>query len=119
MTLCGRVGIGAPHFGADFVGCEHRFDTSAGGVALSFPDGDIADEMLWVVDSAVQALAAQDDDLDLDHVEPAGVLGCVVELQAAQNAPGFGRREGLIEDAGRVGRQVRSTRWSLPSSESA
>ena len=64
------------------------------------------DEALRIVDSAVQALAAQHADLDLDHVEPAGVLGGVVELQAAQNAPGFGGRKGLIEGTGRVGRQV-------------
>jgi hemolysin III len=31
----------------------------------------------------LQALAAQDADLDLRHVEPAGVLGCVVKLHPA------------------------------------
>ena len=92
MTLW-MCGIGAAHFGAGFVGCEHPFDACASGVALLFPCGDFADEALWVVDSTVQALAAQDADLDLDHVEPAGVLGGVVELQAAQNAPGFGGRK--------------------------
>ena len=58
------------------------------------------------VDAAVEALAAQHADLDLDHVEPAGVLGGVVELQAAQQAVGLGRREGFVERAGGVGRQV-------------
>src|SRR5713101_6871207 len=76
------------------------FDAGAGGVSLSFPCGDFADEAVGVVDSAVQALAAEHADLDLDHIEPA------VELQAAQNSPGFGGRECLIEGAGRVGRQV-------------
>src|SRR5258705_2806442 len=33
-------------------------------------------------------------------------LGGVVELDAAQNSSGFGRRECLVEGAGRVGRQV-------------
>src|SRR5215204_5747111 len=51
-------------------------------------------------------MAAQHPDLDLDHVEPAGVLGGVVELEAAQDAPGFGRIESLVEGAGRVARQV-------------
>jgi len=32
---------------------------------------------------------------DFDHVEPAGVLGSVVELQPSGNAPGFGGRECL------------------------
>jgi hypothetical protein len=40
---------------------------------LFFPCGDFADEALGVVDSAIQALAAEHADLDLD----------VVELQAA------------------------------------
>jgi hypothetical protein len=53
---------------------------------------DFGDEAFGVVDPAVQALAAQDTDLDLDHVEPAGVLGSVVELQTAQDAASFGRR---------------------------
>ena len=34
------------------------------------------------------------------------MLRGVVELDAAQNSSGFGRRECLIERAGRVGRQV-------------
>ena len=68
--------------------------------------GDFADEALGVVDSAIQALAAEHADLDLDHVEPAGMLGGVVELQALQNAAGFGGRECFIEGAGRMGRQV-------------
>ena len=61
---------------------------------MSFPGVDFAAEPVWVVDSAVEALAAQHADLALDHVEPTGVLGSVVELQAAQNAPGFGGWEG-------------------------
>jgi len=77
------------HFGAGFVGCEHPFDAGAFGITLSFPGGDFATEPFCVVDSAIQALAAQDADLDLDHVEPACVLGGVVELQPPQNAPGF------------------------------
>jgi hypothetical protein len=65
-TLC--------HFGAGFFGCEHPFDACAGGVSLFFPCGDFADEALGVVDSAIQALAAEHSDLDLDHVGPAGML---------------------------------------------
>src|SRR5229473_4030928 len=89
-----------------FVGCEHPIDAGAGGVSLSLPCGNFADETLGVVYSTVQALAAEHADLDLDYVEPTGMLGGVVELQAAQNSPGFSGREGLIEGAGRVGREV-------------
>ena len=70
---------------------------------MFLPCGDFADEALGVVDSAIQALAAEHADLDLDHVEPTGMFWGVVELQAAQNSPGFGGREGLIEGAYGVG----------------
>ena len=73
---------------------------------MLLPCSDFVDEALGVVDSAIQALAAEHADLDLDHVEPTGMLGSVVELEAAQNSPGFGGRECLIEGAGRMGRQV-------------
>jgi hypothetical protein len=52
------------------------------------------------------ALADQDADLDLQHVQPAGVLGNVVEFQSAQHPSGFVGREGLIERAGRMRRQI-------------
>jgi hypothetical protein len=52
----------------------------------------------------IQALTAQHANLDLDHVQPAGVLGDVMELKAMQKATGFGRREGLVKGTGRVGR---------------
>ena len=45
------------------------------------PCSDLTDEAAGVVNASVQALAVEDADLDLDHVEPAGVLGRVVELQ--------------------------------------
>src|SRR5215207_7403325 len=105
MTLW-TVGVSATHLAAGFVGCEHPLDASAGRVSLPLPCADLAIEFLWMVDSTVEALAAQHPDLDLDHVEPAGVLGGVVELEAAQDAPGFGRIESLVEGAGRVARQV-------------
>ena len=69
------MGIGTAHFGAGFGGCEHPFDAGGSGVSLSFPRGDFADEAFRVVDSAVQALTAQDADLDLDHVEQLACLG--------------------------------------------
>jgi hypothetical protein len=56
------------------------------------PGSNFGYKALLAVDAPIQAL--------IDHVQPAGVLGDVVELQAVQQAPGFGRREGLIKRAG-------------------
>ena len=49
-------------------------------------NGGFGDEARVAVDSAVEALACEDADLDLDHVEPAGMLGDVVELEPAWGA---------------------------------
>jgi hypothetical protein len=65
--------------------------------------------MVWlcgIVNSAIQALARQDADLDLDHVEPACVFGGVVELEPSQNPHGVSWRERLIQGAGGMGRQI-------------
>src|SRR3546814_8805140 len=81
-------------------------DASAGSVALSLPGSDLAFELRAIVDATVQALASQDTDLDLGHVEPAGVLRREVELQPAEEAMGLRRGEGLVESPGRVRGQV-------------
>ena len=70
------------------------------------PGDDFGYETFLAVDAPIQALTAQHANLDFYHVQPAGMLGDVVELQAVQQSPGFGRREGLIKCAGRVGRQI-------------
>ena len=66
-------------------------------ISTTLPGGDIADEDVFVVDAAVGALGAQDADFDLDQVEPTGMLGRVVELQAAQDAARLGGREAVVE----------------------
>ena len=53
-----------------------------------------------------EALAAQHTNLDLNHVEPTGVLGDKVELQPAQHATRFTSGKGLVERASGVGRQI-------------
>ena len=70
------------------------------------PGGDLSLEPLVVVDAPVQALALEHPDLNLGHVEPAGMLGGEVELQPTHEPMGFRRRGGLLERAGRVRRQV-------------
>jgi hypothetical protein len=45
-------------------------------------------------------------DLDLNHVEPAGVLGGVVELKPPEQAARFGRWECGVESGSGVGGEV-------------
>lgn len=76
-----------------FFGCEHPVDAGAALVSLPLPGGDFAHERVLVGDSPVKTLGAQDADLDLDQVEPTGVLGGVMELEPPQDAPCFWGRE--------------------------
>ena len=57
-------------------------------------------------DAPIQALAAQHTDFDFDHVQPAGVLGDIMELEPAQHPPCFTRGKGVVERARRVRRQI-------------
>ena len=51
-------------------------------------------------------MAVEHADFALDHVQRAGVLGHIVELQSLQQTARFPRREGLVERDGRTGRQI-------------
>jgi len=57
-------------------------------------------------DAPIEALAAQRTDFDFDHVQPAGVLGDIMELEPAQHPPCFTRGKGVVERARRVRRQI-------------
>src|SRR5450759_3136809 len=83
---------------------ETPFDASARGIALSFPGSDLGYVFLLGGDAPVEALTAQHADLDLDHVQPAGMLWDIVELQSAQHPARLARGKGLVECAGRVRR---------------
>ena len=78
-------------------------DASARGIALALPGFDLSNEDVALADAAVQALAVQHTDLDLSHVQPTGMFGCVMEFQALEDAVRFGRREGFIQGTGGVG----------------
>src|SRR5215510_11201276 len=85
---------------------EHPFDKSPDLVALSFPGGDLGDQLLSLTDSPVEALPAQHTDLYLHHVEPARVLWRAGDLHSATDATGFRRREGVAQRSGEVRRQI-------------
>ena len=56
-------------------------DADGGGVARLFPGRDFCGEVLLVVQAFGQALAGEDREFDLSHVQPGAVLGRVVDLQ--------------------------------------
>ena len=94
------LGISATHFGASPFGREHPVDPSAGSIARPLPGGDLVFQPLAIIDAPTQALALENPDLDLGHVQPAGVLGGEVELQPPQEAMRLRGSKGLVERAG-------------------
>ncbi|OKO84268.1 hypothetical protein AC628_00140 [Bradyrhizobium sp. NAS96.2] len=56
------------------------------------------DEVWETVDASIEALAGENADLDLNYVQPPGVLWDIVELQSgAQFPPGIVSRRRLME----------------------
>src|SRR5882672_10223990 len=88
--------VGAAELLACALDGKHPVDTSTVAIAAALPVRDLRDERGFVGDATVEALPDHHPDLDLDHVEPARVLGREMELDAAQDASGFCRREALV-----------------------
>jgi hypothetical protein len=86
---------------ARVVDCEAPLDRDSVLVAPCLPSSGLTGESVSVRNSVSQALAGEDAELNLRHVEPTGVFGRVVKLQPAQEPPGFSGREGFVE-AGRL-----------------
>lgn len=71
---------------------ELPFDGSLRLMPVELPGVNFAAQQFTVTDSAAQALRAEDDGLNLCHVEPVRVLGCVVELHPADQRVCVARR---------------------------
>src|SRR5262249_42151393 len=80
------------------LGGEHPFDASPDGVALSLPGGDLGHDTVALANAPVEALPAQHADLDLDHIEPAGVLRGRSGIRNGA-APAVPRRPGMFRTA--------------------
>src|SRR3954467_2500967 len=63
---------------------ERPLDATSGGVSPPLPSRDLGGEGGSLGSTACKALALQDADLDLGHVQPTRVFRCVVELDPAQ-----------------------------------
>ena len=66
-------------------------------VSLRSPEVDLGNEPVAAFDAAIETLANEHADPDLNHVEPAGVLGRVVELKPPEHPARFGRWESGVE----------------------
>src|SRR5215207_8069028 len=81
-------------------------DATARSVAGRLPGHDLPLQRRLVGQPAIQALLGQHGKLDLGHVQPAPVLGGVVQLQLVGQPPGLRGRERRIQRRRRVGVEV-------------
>ena len=78
-------------------------DGGAGGVALRHAGGHVGGEFFGRGDALVQALADDSRAFEFDRVEPGGIFGRVVHLEARGQGAGFGGGQVLVEDGVGVG----------------
>src|SRR3972149_9832219 len=76
---------------------KRPLDATSFGVAFALPSIDLAPGSRFVRQSSPETLAIQDTDLDFRHVQPACVLGGVVEHDSAQKRSGSHWAELLFE----------------------
>src|SRR5260370_12818797 len=77
--------------------CKGPIDAASSGVAPSLRRRHVGGKYRWLGSAARQALALQNSDLDLGHIQPAGMLGRVVELNPAQHCHGRFHTEHFLE----------------------
>ena len=85
---------------------EFPLDSASKGISCELPDIDFALERPRIGNASIQALTAEDADLDLRHVQPARVLGGVVELDPAQQRGGRPLAQHVLERLPEVDVQV-------------
>ena len=85
---------------------ECPLDAAFGSVAPSLPGRNFGGEGGLIGGAARQALALEDADLDLGHVQPAGVHRGVVKFDSAQDAGGGFLAQHFLEAAAQMSVEV-------------
>src|SRR5207249_2799249 len=73
---------------------ELPVDVCVGGVSRNLPGPHFPTKGGWIHNPAAEALNGQDAELDLGYVQPASVLGRVVNLELLRNPARLFRRKG-------------------------
>ena len=76
---------------------ERPSNTTSLGIAFALPGCDLASGSSSVPQSPAETLALQNADLDFCHVQPARMLGRVMEHDASQKRAGGPRAEHLCK----------------------
>ena len=76
------------------------------GVAGTLPGGNLLLDGRAIGKSSFQALAGKHRQFNLDHIEPAPMFRCVVELQPLHETPGLRRGKDFVEGRRGMGIEV-------------
>ena len=90
-------------FSASVLSGEAPVYDGDGLIALMLQRRDLSLEYHLVADSTVEALVAEDTQLNLSHVQPTAMYWSKVKLQALGDAPGFGWVKGIIQRTQDIG----------------
>src|SRR3972149_9761713 len=96
----------ASEFSICILAGERPINAASFGLALALPAMDFASRGHPVHQSSPKALAIQDADFDLRHIQPTRVLGRVVKLHASQQRVSARRTEHLLKARAEMGVEV-------------
>ena len=85
------------HLASGILGGETPVDGGSGLVSLCLSGADVPLQGILIGVSSLETGPSQYAELNLGHVQPASMLGRVVELQPLCGALGLSRRVGLVE----------------------
>ena len=95
-----------PKLAVCILSSEAPFNGASLCVSRFLPCIDFGLQGMVVGDASIQALAAEDANFDLGHVEPARVFGRVVKLDAAQELASRSLTQHIIETFPEMGVEV-------------
>ena len=81
-------------------------DSGTKGVSVQRPCVDVAVHLLKRGQGLGQALSGKDTNFNLCHIQPGGVNGSIVDLQALYDPPGLSRFKSFIQRRNRVDIQI-------------
>src|SRR2546423_13525524 len=85
------------------VGGEAPRDGTVLSIALGLQGGDALAQVLHACHTTRQTATSKDTDLDLGHIQPTAMFGCIVKLHPLQNAAGLLPLQGFIQRWTRMG----------------
>ena len=102
------------HLSIRILSREGPRDAAARGIATLLPSRNFSGEQRLGRQTPIEALAVEDANFDLRHIEPAGVVRGVVKDHAPEQPPRYRDAEHFLEADARVGIEVVEDQMDAP-----